>query len=289
MVSKMNRTLKLSIQIALAEILLACAWVPVSRAQAPPPRHAKVELISEESAIHPGQGILLGLHFEIDDGWHIYWVNPGDSGQPPVVQWRLPQGWKPGAILWPTPRRISDHSLIDYGYENEALLIAPVRVPPDLHVGQTADLRATVEWLVCGSVCVPAQASVSLPLAVTKGASITYSRWHKLFKETTAQLPAPAPKRWKAMAGLEGNHFVLQVETGHSEMAKTFLPLHPGQMKNAVAPVITPFQKGVRVVLMKSDQLMGPISNLGGVLVMSTGRAYTINAPIVPIRSNNGR
>jgi hypothetical protein len=42
-------------------------------------------------------------------------------------------------------------------------------------------------------------------------------------------------------------------------------------------------------MLLKSDQLLKPISHLKGVLVMASGRGYTIDAPVVPINANNGR
>ena len=29
--------------------------------------------------------------FDLEKGWHIYWVNPGDSGEPPKIQWQLPE------------------------------------------------------------------------------------------------------------------------------------------------------------------------------------------------------
>ena len=33
-----------------------------------------------------------GLYFKLEPGWHIYWKNPGDAGEPPHIQWTLPAG-----------------------------------------------------------------------------------------------------------------------------------------------------------------------------------------------------
>ncbi|MGH9345199.1 MAG: protein-disulfide reductase DsbD domain-containing protein, partial [Terriglobia bacterium] len=180
-----------------------CLFTPLVRGQAPRPIHGSVALISEESGIHPGQKISLGLHFEIEEGWHTYWVNPGDSGQPAFVRWQLPQGWQPGATLWPLPKRIPDHSMVDYGYENDVLLIVPVRAPTNLAVAGTVNLRASVEWLVCRDVCVPIQTEVDLPLPVIKGTGVAYSQWHNLFQKARAMLPRPAPRNWKVAVGSE--------------------------------------------------------------------------------------
>jgi len=63
--------------------------------------HGKLELVSETSSIEPGHDFTVGLHFELERGWHIYWKNPGDSGEPPNVTWQLPAGIGAGEIEWP--------------------------------------------------------------------------------------------------------------------------------------------------------------------------------------------
>src|SRR5260370_14468291 len=67
-------------------------------------KHAQVELLSPQSAFTPGRDLLLGVHFVLENGWHIYWINPGDSGQPPVFKWQLPPGFTAGGIQLPRPQ-----------------------------------------------------------------------------------------------------------------------------------------------------------------------------------------
>jgi thiol:disulfide interchange protein DsbD len=62
---------------------------------------------SENPLITAGYGINLGLRFQFEKGWHIYWTNPGSWGQPPRVKCQLPVGLTVGAIEWPAPRRLS--------------------------------------------------------------------------------------------------------------------------------------------------------------------------------------
>src|SRR6202051_3188154 len=54
--------------------------------------NVKAHLASEVSTIAPGQLFWVALEFNIRDGWHTYWRNPGDSGQATALQWRLPPG-----------------------------------------------------------------------------------------------------------------------------------------------------------------------------------------------------
>src|ERR1700730_7570588 len=95
--------------------------------RATPPAHLKVRLVSEASAVAPGRTFWIGLDFALDPGWHIYWVNAGDSGQPPRVTWTAPAGYDVGPLECPQPVRIVDsETIVDYGYKGHVLLMAPV-------------------------------------------------------------------------------------------------------------------------------------------------------------------
>src|ERR1700691_3011640 len=67
--------------------------------------NVKARLISETNAIAPGQSIWVALEFDIRDGWHTYWRNPGDSGQATQLAWSLPPGLTAGDIERTTPPR----------------------------------------------------------------------------------------------------------------------------------------------------------------------------------------
>ncbi len=67
--------------------------------------HLEVELAPESTAAVPGGTTYVAIHQKIAPGWHTYWRNPGDSGQATEAEWTLPQGWKAGGVVWPTPHR----------------------------------------------------------------------------------------------------------------------------------------------------------------------------------------
>src|SRR5437868_12423648 len=109
--------------------LLAIGFASVTRAQSFTASHAKVGLIAENNSLQPGQTAWVGVLFDLEKGWHIYWVNPGDSGEPPKIQWQLPPGFQAKEIRWPTPVHLGAGKVIDYGYEGRVLLPVPIQVP----------------------------------------------------------------------------------------------------------------------------------------------------------------
>lgn len=157
-------------------------------------------LISPQSAANPGKPFLVGLRLKIAPGWHTYWLNPGDSGIPVSIQWKLPPSWKAGPIRWPIPEKhLEPGNMITFGYENEVLLITEI-TPPDDAKESRVTLEAEASWLVCESTCVPGSAELKLemPVSIDPPASTEYAA---LFAETEAKLPkstAPPFKfRWE--------------------------------------------------------------------------------------------
>ena len=82
---------------------------------------------------------------DIRPGWHTYWVNPGEAGEPTEIQWTLPAGWKAGAIQWPYPKRIPTGPLMDYGYEGKPWLLVDITAPASAASGQPVTLKAECE------------------------------------------------------------------------------------------------------------------------------------------------
>src|SRR5215813_9897461 len=175
-------------------------------------KHAQLELLSKQTAASPGRELMLGVRFQLEPGWHIYWVNPGDSGQPPVFQWQLPAGFKAGEIQWPRPERMQNTpALADYGYHSDVLLTVPVHVSPTARDSATITLDA--KWLICREVCLPdhAQMHIAVPLASNakeNGATAP------LFNATEKLLPKPLPASWKAVVRQNKQEFVLSLDTG---------------------------------------------------------------------------
>ena len=109
--------------------------------------HVEAELVSERTALIPGKPVTLALRLKMADGWHTYWRNPGDSGLPTTITWKLPDGVGVGAIQWPAPRTLPTGPLVNYGYEGEVLLLTGLTVPRDAAwERRTSSRRAPTGW-----------------------------------------------------------------------------------------------------------------------------------------------
>ena len=241
--------------------------------------HAHVALLARNDAVFPGSNVRLGIHFTLDPGWHIYWTNPGDSGQPPILKWELPQGFSAGEIEWPRPERMqSTAQLADYGYHGDVLLPVTVHAPSGLRLGNSVSFAADVKWLVCREVCIPEHTQLRLDLPVAQSAKEN-PQAAGLFAAAEKLLPRPMPRGWRAIVSSEKEDFILSVEAGKALPQAEFFPLEPNQIDNAAPQKLLGSAGGAKIVLKKSDLLIKPVDVLRGVLV-TPGAAYRIEAPV---------
>ena len=134
--------------------------------------HARLRFVAPTRGLVAGDTNYLGLLFDIDPEWHIYWDGVNDSGFAPSADWTAPPGVEVGEIVWPAPKRyLGPGNVLDHIYEEQVLLLVPVEVPRDARVGQQMTFRAQVEWLVCKEMCLPGFGDVRLTLPVVAAGS----------------------------------------------------------------------------------------------------------------------
>jgi thiol:disulfide interchange protein DsbD len=127
---------------------------------------ASVEWLAASTTAEPGKPLQSAIRMVIDDGWHTYWLNPGDAGMKTTFEWNLPPGWTAGDPGFPVPSRFTTDGLASLGYKGTVLF--PVTLTPPSGFTGTAELKASVSWLACSSEgCVPGEAEISL--AITAG------------------------------------------------------------------------------------------------------------------------
>jgi DsbC/DsbD-like thiol-disulfide interchange protein len=267
---------------ALVLVLLGLVLLPPARASAQSQSfpHGTVRLVAESSAIQAAHDFSVALHFSLEDGWHTYWVNPGDSGEAPRVTWTLPPGVTAGPIKWPAPEHLGSASVVDYGYKNEVTLLVPMHASANLLAQAPLVLNASVRVLVCKDICVPGKAQVSLALPVTGRPPAPNLAEHSLFTSARARLPRAAPVNWKFTATEEKDSFVLSAQVGKRVDRAYFYPLEESQIQNSAQQPVIPGADGFNMRLRKSEQLTEPIVRLKGVLLLSD-RAYTVDAVVV--------
>lgn len=247
---------------------LICAGSCLAQSQSQA-KHSRVELLSQPAP----DGALIGVHFILEKGWHIYWINPGDSGQPPTLHWTLPAGASAGEIQWPLPERLqTSPTIADYGYKDDVILLVPLRLPGK---NLRTDIALDAKWLICREVCLPDHAHLTLSPPAGQQA-----RTAQLFARTRALLPRTWPPTWKANVESRKDDFVLTIISGRPPVHAEFFPLDPGQIDNAARQRLTTNSTGAKLVLKKSDLLLKPVPELRGVLVINN-RAYQVRAPVI--------
>ena len=258
--------------------------LPDSRASAASIPHGTVDLVAENQWIAPGRQTYLGLNFQLEKGWHIYWINPGDSGQPPRVQWHLPDGLSAGEIEWPAPRRLGASTIVDFGYDGAVMLLVPVRASSTLPANKTARIVAELNVLVCREICVPGKTQISLSLPIESAAPEPDAPGSDLFTAARKSLPRKPPDDWKFTVNNKKDSFILIAKLGQQVTHAVFFPLAESQIDNSAAQVIVPAASGFALTLRKSDQLLAPIKRLEGVLELSANQTYVIDVAVEDAR-----
>lgn len=259
---------------------------PCVRAQgiSTPPMAGNVEvtLVSARTIVSPGDRFYVLIKQKIAQGWHTYWRNPGDSGEPTDIAWALPTGVTAGPIKWPTPTAIPFGPLVNYGYSDAVSLPVEITVPKEAVIGSTLAIGGEVRWLECSDICIPGSAQIKVTMNV--GPTSQDSPHAATIKKALEGLP----KRFPGTANLTDLSATdLQlVITGMDAPRDAYFFAHEVKL-GAIVDSAQPQKRvvgkdGFGLTLVKSpsfpSDLKGPVS---GILVLGKGRdavAYLVEA-----------
>ncbi len=245
--------------------------------------HLSVQLVSARDVIHPGDSLQAGLYFKLDKGWHVYWLNAGDSGEPPKIVWTLPEGITADAMQFPTPQRLPLGPLMDYGYENEVVFPILLHGADSLKPGTSVEASAKVNWLVCREVCIPGKAQLTLPIMVTDAGTQGKVLAQALIQSFQQRLPLPLPANAKATFATTPNGFSVALLTGKSESAAQFFPYDESQIQNAAKQQVKPLKNGVLIEITKDENLKATPATLHGLVLFPDGRSYDVQFQPGPV------
>ena len=261
----MRRAALLLAVLSIAAFLAAPASAQLDRAP-----KVEARLVAEQSEIVPGKTVTVALVEDIRPGWHTYWVNPGEAGEPTEIHWTLPPGWAAGPIHWPYPKRIPTGPLMDYGYEGAPWLLVDITAPATAAPGQMVTLKADANWLVCKDVCIPEQATLTLPLGVSASPQAPYATVAEQFAAARAKLPTPSP--WPIVFHANGplDLFIASPQLGSSQLHDaSFFPLEQGDIVGMAEQKFAPAQGGI-VLRLASGHGAAALKTLAGVIVLTS-------------------
>jgi DsbC/DsbD-like thiol-disulfide interchange protein len=237
-------------------------------------QHARVRIYAE-----PWDGkasIRVVVRFTINEGWNLYWKNPGDSGLPPEIDWKLPEGFSASELSFPTPKKIIHSDEIMFGYLREFYLTAELRPHKGYH-GQVGNLPigADVDWLVCNDRCVREKIHVDVKIPPKQpGAQHEFDR---LWKKAQSTMPLDektlALKIGRAVIVPEKNQLRVTLELG-TPGPTTVRDFYPEAMTDAVINLQSlTVHNGAVSFLVTPEQANVKIESVSGILLIGS-KAY---------------
>ena len=186
--------------------------------------HTQVRLLLSAETIRPGDTVMAGVDLKMEPGWHTYWKNPGAAGMATKIQWQLPPGITAGEIQWPLPEKLPPAEVTTYGYNDEVVLLVPLKFAADLKPGPL-DLKAKVSWLECKEACIPGSGSVEATLNIgeqtkTSSAAATIESWQNKVPKSDTNLTVYA--RWHDSTNVNPRSLLIQIKPPKSGTADFF-------------------------------------------------------------------
>jgi suppressor for copper-sensitivity B len=139
---------------------------------------SQVRLVSATAAVGAREALRLGLQFQLDPGWKIYWRSPGDSGSPPVADFSASRNVASVDVAWPA-----------IGYLDGTVL--PLTVRPE-RAGEPVTVHAMVDYQACQEVCIPFTAELSLELPAGPAAATAFTQLIERYGALVPQAPEAA-------------------------------------------------------------------------------------------------
>jgi len=203
----------------IAFVLSLLAPLATAQAATPPlatieTDHVRADFMARQSAVAPGDTVEIAIRHSLAEGWHTYWKNPGDSGEPPIVEWTLPVGAEAADLDFPVPERIPYPPLMNHGYKGEFTLLTGVTVPADWPAGEPFPVVVRMDWLVCEQICIPegGETSFTVPTAAETVADSTVA-----FAFLEAEWALPERSDAEAAFSRDGETIYLSVPLGEPE------------------------------------------------------------------------
>jgi len=203
-------------------------------------------IISSLDRAAPGGTVWVALRTELDEGWHTYWRNPGDSGEPVQLTWLLPQGVDAGPIAWPVPYPIPTGPIVNYGFEGAPLFPVELTIPETMQTGETLSLTLDFYYLVCADICIPEEGQLSLDLDI--GEPVADALWGPQIEMAVLE----SPRRGNIAGAAEVANDILTLTFADLPEGRVseayFFPFVQGVLGHSAAQNFRPGDNGIALV-----------------------------------------
>lgn len=140
------------------------------------------------------------IKFQMLDGWHISWDNPGDAGIPVKFTWQLTEGWNASRRQETTPHKFTYNDIVtQYGYGDTAYYLFEITRLNNTSV-EMPEISLDIAWTACREVCEPEQAHFTVLPTQTDA---------KLWREEAAQAKTSFPTRVSQPLQAQNRDYIL--------------------------------------------------------------------------------
>lgn len=263
--------MRLNFLIILTVLLAPLSWAHQAFAQEAAQNHVRLTVTPEFTQIEPGATLFVAIRQDLDEGWHTYWHNPGDSGEPPRIRWHLPEGFSEGPLHWPVPVRIPFGPLTNYGYEGQVTLLQEIRAPAAALPAGPLEIAADIDILVCKDICIPEYHKAAFTL--NDGSTVENSA---IITEAMNLMPVEVD--WPASYSAEGNEFILDLAVqlpglltkDGGRMKFDILPFEWGVIANPAETRVGRAEERLLRVVLRKERGERPLENLGSLAALVT-------------------
>lgn len=165
-------------------------------------------LYTNYETIAAGKDIEVLVRLDMFNGWHTYWINPGDAGLETQIKWRLPEGFEETSVEYSVPQKFLFEEMVQYGLGDVAYLKTKV-ITPKTEKNALQKFSATISWLACKDVCVPESVRLDFALPSSSEAKIAPD-WAQ--ESAMAQKVFPLKPQWHALYEVKGDKLLLNID-----------------------------------------------------------------------------
>lgn len=167
---------------------------------------------SEVTQIEPGDFFRVAFILDLQPKFHAYFKNAGMVGDPPSVEWELPDGFTAGELLFPLPKAFKSISTgiesVGYGYEGRAIFVTEIVADENLEQGKDFTIKGSFNWQECDETCMLGDQDFSFTIKAGDE-TLMVEADEALFKEASEELPSDS-SAWGFLATEKSNVITLK-------------------------------------------------------------------------------
>lgn len=250
--------------------------------------HVRIHWLAPQQFSNQSANTRIGIYFEVDPEWHVYWRNAGDSGAAPRFDFKG-AGVQVSDPHWPYPKRLPIAHLTNLGYEGNVAYLFDVQLDTD--IGEQLQLTAELEWLVCKEECIPGFGTLTLDRPVGGAQDQWQADDANRVAEFTARLPGkPEAAPWQIdRATFAGDTTQLTLHVASSVHSDTGPEVYPpdaypmdGNFVSAAAPEVMQTKDGFTLRFSTVSGVKTPDTT--GFVVVANNEAWEFSS--VPIETD---